>query len=72
MILNILALILTLSYPYHYPFSTPDPYPNSNPNSSPNPYPDLNPKPISVRLANLFELELENGKIALRFKEPLD
>ena len=51
------------------PFSTPDLTLTLNPN----PYPNPDPKPIrySVGLGNLFEFVLENGKIALRFKEPL-
>ena len=64
----ILILVLTLSYPCPNPFSTLDPDPN--PNSNPNPYPT--PNPNLVRLANLFEFGLENGKIALRFKELSD
>ena len=60
-------------------YTTPDPYPdpnpnsNTNPNSYPNPNPDPKLNPNSVGLANLFfEFGLGNGKIALRFKEPLN
>ena len=65
----ILNIILTLFYPYPYSFFTPYPDPNSYHNIYPNP--DPKPNPNSVELANLFEFRLENGKIVLRFKEPL-
>ena len=62
----ILTLTLTLPFPCPYPFSTPDPDPHFN--SDPTPTLTL----ILSDYSEPFEFGLENGKIALRLKEPLD